>query len=460
MSDLVQKLLSPTPPPHGAKPSRPFEPTEPSDQPHKPTDDELGEQLMLRWGEMVKFIYGAWNRYAEGVWKPDAKMPLEFWQVLINNKRNGIKPNAGKASSIEKFCQLKAMVDDQDIDVGGDYINLKNGVFNLRTGELEEHRPDLYMTTQLDFEYDPDAICLTWLKFLKQVLVKPDGSPDWELQVLVQQAFYYSLTADTSYRVSFWLVGASGTGKSTLLNVLIKMAGDSHVAIDLDSLKDNQYQLADIAGKRVVTFTEPDSRAPLADGWYKRLVSKDTISARQAYGKPFNFVPICKVWGAMNDTPRVIDRSDAVFGRVVIVPMNRVVPANERDGLLDEKLLAELPGIFNWALVGASQLKRHGGFIQAHQSEEARDEYRNENDAEGLYISERCTLSPQLQTTNDDLYQDYKAWCDENGYMPKQKPRVGKDWKRLGLVQSKSGDGSKRIWKGIGLNSSGASWKK
>jgi len=426
-----------------------FEPPT-SEQPHKPTDDELGEMLLIRWRGLVKFIYGAWHRYSEGIWKADQRMALEFWQILIDNKRNGIKPNAGKAASVEKYCQLKALVEDEQIDAGQDYINLRNGVYNLKTEQLEPHRPDLLMTTQLPFDYDAEAVALTWTKFLYQVLVTPEGKPDWELMVLVQQAFYYSLTADTSQRVSFWLVGASGTGKSTLLNVLIALAGNSHVAIDLDTLKDNQYQLADIAGKRVVTFTEPDSRAPLADGWYKRLVSKDTISARQAYGKPFNFVPVCKVWGAMNDTPRVIDRSDAVFGRVIIIPMNRVIPVEERDGRLDEKLLAELPGIFNWALVGASQLEQYGGFIHARQSEAARDEYRLENDAESLYLSERCRVANDVRVDNDALYQDYKNWCIENGYIPKQKARVGKDWKRLGFEAYKT-TGGKRGWKGLCL---------
>jgi len=154
----------------------------------------------------------------------------------------------------------------------------------------------------------------------------------------------------------------------------------------------------------------------------------------------------------MNDTPRVIDRSDAVFNRVNILPMNHVIPEAQWDLHMDEKLRSELPGIFNWALIGTSQLKQYGGFIHAKQSMEAREQYRLENDAERLYLSERCTLAPDLRTATNDLFQNYKAWCEENGYTSKGKERVGKDWKRLGLVQGLSGDGKTRIWKGVGLN--------
>ncbi len=98
-----------------------------------------------------------------------------------------------------------------------------------------------------------------------------------------------------------------------LINILQELAGNSHTPIDLDTMTTNPYQIADIAGKRLVTFTEPKANSVLPDNHYKRLVSQDAITARQIYGKPFRFVPICKVWGAMNEFPRVIDRSDAIF---------------------------------------------------------------------------------------------------------------------------------------------------
>lgn len=443
-------LFDQSPATEGGKPSRPLKPAEPiTGRQAKPTDDELGQQLINRWDGAYAFMYGAWYRYERGVWKADEGAEIQFWQILIDNKINGIKPNNGKAMSVSKYCQLKQRVKEDEIDGALEYVNLANGLFNLHTFVLEPHRPELHLTSQLPFEYDESAKCPEWQLFLETVLTTSEGLPDHELIKLVQEAFYYSLTADTSYRVSFWCVGLSGTGKSTLVNVLLQLAGDSAVTIDLDSLKDNQYQVADIAGKRVVSFSEPDGRTPLADGWYKKLVSKDPISARQAYGKPFNFVPICKVWGSMNETPRVVDRSDAVYGRVIIIPMNNVIPHDQRDLELDRKLKAEIPGIFNWALDGGIRLRTRRHFTQARQSHEAREAFRMENDTEALFVSERCTLSPDLKTNNDDLYQHYKWWCQENGYIPKQKERVGRDWRRMGFEAGKSN--GVRLWKGVGL---------
>lgn len=412
-----------------------------SEQDVKPTDDELGKQLMERWDGQFAFIYATWHKYTSGVWKPEKRNGLEFWEILIENKKRGIKPNAGKANSVESYCQLCLLVDETSVDQTQNYINLQNGLLNLESGKMEPHRRDLYLTSQLDFAYDAHATCPTWLQFLRDVLVTPDGKPDDELITLMQEAFGYSLTAYTHLRASFWVVGPSGSGKSTLLKVLINLSGSGHLAIDLDAMKDNQYQMAEVAGKRLVTFTEPDGRTPLADGQYKRLVSSDTISARQIHGKPFNFVPQCKLWGAMNDTPRVMDRSDAVFNRIILFPFLNAIPKEKWDLGIDEKLRLESPGIFNWALQGWARLQAKGHFTKARQSEAARDEYKSENDAEATYVEERIERGDRYSIRADELYKDYKYWCEENGFKPKNRNTVSKDWKRLGLINKRAKSG-------------------
>lgn len=416
--------------------------TDNQDKRVKPTDDELGEQLMTRWNGEYAYIYERWHRYLKGLWKPEKRNALQFWQILIENKARGISPNRGKAGSVESYCQLKLMVDENMVDQNQNYINLQNGLYNLETGQMEPHRPDLYLTSQLEFAFDPRATCPNWIKFLQTVFVGPDGKPDMELITVTQEAFGYSLTAYTHLRASFWVIGPTASGKSTLLKVLINMSGSGHQAIDLDAMKDNQYQMADVAGKRLVTFTEPDARSPLADGQYKRLVSSDTISARQIHGKPFNFIPQCKLWGAMNDTPRVLDRSDAVYGRIIILPMLNSIPKDQWDLAIDDKLKAELPGIFNWAMQGLRRLQANGAFTRASQSEQARDDYKAENDAEATYVSENLERGERYFIKADELYQNYKGWCEENGFKAKNRNNVSKDWKRLGLINKRETAGS------------------
>jgi putative DNA primase/helicase len=420
---------------------------------NKPTDDEIGNMLISAWDGNVRFFYGAWHSYNAGVWQPFKGVEKAIWEKLIDLKRFGIRPTASKVSSVEKFLQEFLSVEDALIDNQRDYINLENGLFNIETYKLEPHLREAYMTSQLPFGYDEDADCPHFRRFLSEALVKSDGMMDFDLQMLLIEGMGYSLTANTDYRVSFWLVGASGTGKSVLLNVIQKLAGSSHAAIDLDELSNSSYQLADIAGKRLVTFTEPKANSVLADNHYKRIVSQDTIMARQIFGKPFRFVPICKMWGAMNHTPRVIDRSDAVFNRVLIIPMNNAMPEDKKDLRLGEKLESELAGIFNMALIGLKRLRRANGFTKAEQSEQARQEYKTENDIEAAFIDERCVRDENSKISAQTLYDEYKAWCIRNGALAKSHITVKKDWERLGFRRHRMKSGF--VYFGIKLGGEG-----
>ncbi|MEO0594989.1 MAG: phage/plasmid primase, P4 family [Chloroflexota bacterium] len=406
---------------------------------YKPTDDEIGDMLIGKWDGNVRFFFGQWYQYADGVWLPKDSFKQDIWEQLKACKHYGIRPSANKVASIEKYLQAYLMTEDECIDSQHDFINLRNGMFNIRTDELVPHRRDFFMTSQLPFDYDADADCPLFRKFLRDSLLAPHSKEtDWELEILIKEAMGYSLTSNTDFRVSFWLVGASGTGKSVLLNVLQALAGNSHTSIDLDQMTNNPYQLADIAGKRLVTFTEPKANSVLADNHYKRLVSQDQIMARQIFGKPFRFVPMCKVWGAMNELPRVIDRSDAIFNRIIIIPMNNVIPANKRDGQLTNKLRGELAGIFNLALIGLRRLRHAGQFTRVAQSENARSEYKKENDYEATFVDDWCIVEDGAKIGGQQLYDAYSAWCRRNGAQSKSSTRVARDWQRLGFERVRS----------------------
>lgn len=316
-----------------------------------------------------------------------------------------------------------------------------NGLYNLETHELEPHDPQRYLTSQLGFAYEPAADSPCFDGFLRSVLT--DNETYW----FILEAIGYSVTDDTRRRASFWLVGPSASGKSTLLNVIIALAGSSHAGINLNELNQNSYAAAAIAGKRLVTFTEPDSNSVLPDGQYKRLVSSDTVTARMPYGKPFDFVPQAKLWGAMNEPPRVYDRSEAVFDRVYIIPFPRSIPVNERDYELEEKLKAEVAGIFNTAMFGLKRLQRNNGFTHSKVIEAARREFRNDNDTEAQFIEDMCQLRGEVDS--QALYESYRGWCLRNGNQPKGKRRVGSDFKRFGVTSRKSN--GRTIYTGITL---------
>ena len=407
----------------------------------KPTDDEVAMNLSEAWDGNCRYFYGQWYSYLDGVWIPEDGVREMAWKAMIKAKDQGFNPTQAKAASIENCLEARLRVPREQVDKGNNYINLKNGMYELQSRRLVEHKRDLYLTNQLSFSYQPSAEYPLWERFLNQALALEDGQPDKSLISLLQEAFGYSLTNDTHFETSFWLYGPAASGKSTVIRVIQALLGSAFISVDLNKLDTNHYQLASIPGKRVISCSEAKVGSKIADSILKALISGEDIAVRQIYREPFTFGPVAKLWWAMNEKPQNQDRSNAMYRRLRIIPFTNPKSSKEQDRHLFEKLVAELPGIFNWALEGLHRLYAQGDFTHAERVEGVLSEYKKESDTEAEFLNdpEWCVISAEKRTQASNLYIAYRAWCDRFTHTPKSNTLVPRDWERLGLKKTKQG---------------------
>jgi len=429
---------------------------QPQEQRFKPDDDEIALGLVPALTGTVAYFHSEWKVYEQGVWaRRDAadvrryiRKHLRGWRTRgVTVSQNRIKSLASMLED-DLFIPDRAIIDQ--LAEQQRYVNLRNGLFNLETWELEAHRPDLYMTSQLDFDYNPDATCPTFHRYLRSSLVLPHSTEtDATLVRLVLEALAYSMTARTDLKSSFWLVGEKDSGKSTFIALLKNIMGSLHTTIDLTQLGVNRFLLASIVGKRVVTFTEASGSSMLPDALYKALTGgNDEIYADVKNREPITFRPEAKIWWGMNETPRITDRSGATTRRIVMIPFNRTIPENERIPNLEQLLMRERSGIFNEMVTYYKRLTRNGGFEPCIQAEAMRQEYIRENDTEITYIEERADLHESYKIRSSALYADYNFWCEERGFKPKNYNQIAAEWRRLGFISMKS---DVAYWKGLKL---------
>jgi putative DNA primase/helicase len=419
-----------------------------------PDDDQLADIVIREIGHEHRYFYSSWRKYDNGLWNEVKNVYPHVIKVLRNNRARGIRPSKGRVSSVEFFVQTALEIaDDLVVDNYPQYFNVKNGLFNLDTMQLEPHTKEVYVTAQAGFAFDAKAGASIFKQWLSEMLVKPGTmATDWDLVALVQEMMGYCLTADTAHRVSFWIVGASGTGKSTLVNLMVQMMRSYHTTIDLNQLATNRFLLAKIAGKRLVTSVEASAGVRLEDGIYKTLVSDDLLLADVKNREPIEFIPQCKIVWAMNNLPYVGDRSGAVDSRVLIVPMTRAIPRDEWDLRLDDKLTAELPGIFNFALEGLLRLRSQNAFTRVAQSESMSNEYRKMQDIYAAFLEDEdwCVLD-NGRTEPTPLYKAFAAWCDDMGIRNfASKISISREWDRLGLERVSSS--GRRYYLGVSLS--------
>ena len=58
------------------------------------------------------------------------------------------------------------------------------------------------------------------------------------------------------------------------------------------------------------------------------------------------------IWLAANHKPQVRGTDHGIWRRIKLIPFTVIIPDDQQDKELLNKLLAELPGILNWALAG------------------------------------------------------------------------------------------------------------
>lgn len=435
----------------------PVETLPPNEPKYKPDDDEIAQTLANEWRGKVAFFHSEWKVYEGGYWvNRDVSETRRFIRRWLRDWRSrGVTVSQNRIKSLTSMLEDDLFISDRAVmERAGErahYVNLRNGLFNLTTMEFEpQHRADLYFTNQLDFDYDPDADCPTFRRYLNTSLVYPDSTKtDHSLKMLLLQALGYSMTARTDLKASFWLVGAKDSGKSTFVALLKALMGSLYGTIDLTQLGTNRFLLSGIVGKRVIAFTEASGSSLLPDALYKALTGgSDEIYADVKNRDPITFRPESKIWWAMNEKPRMADRSGATARRLQIIPFNRTIPENERITNLEQLLINERPGIFNEMVVHYKRLVSAGGqFEYCEQSERQRQQYILENDTEATYIQERAILHESYKVQGSVLYEDYREWCEMNGFKCKSANQVAGEWRRLGFVLSKSNGLS--VWQGL-----------
>jgi putative DNA primase/helicase len=164
-------------------------------------------------------------------------------------------------------------------------------------------------------------------------------------------------------------------------------------------------------------------------------------------------VPTARLIFATNELPPINDRSDGIWRRMIAMPFTRQFGEDERDLDRSARLMAELPGIFNWALEGAVRLFGQRGFTRCRVCEQCAGEHRQHSDSFLEFMDEMVEVRSDKEVSTDEFYRAYVDYCENNGRRPKSNTEVGKQVLRLGGVSRKrrsTGD-RKYEYRGIGL---------
>lgn len=349
-------------------------------------------------------------------------------------------------------------VSHEDLDRDPLSLCVRNGIVDLRTGELRPHAREELITKMAGCAYREDALSELWEWFLGAAT-----QDDHDLQSYLQRVAGYAATADASEEALFFFYGGGINGKGTWVDAVKGALGEYAQAGAPNLLlakKNEQHptEVADLYKARMVDCQEVDEGRAWAEALVKQLTGGDEVSARRMHENFWRFRPTHKFVVSGNHKPRVKETTEGIWRRMRLVPF-RADFRDRKDPTVKERLKSDGPdreAVLAWIVQGSVAWAEHG-LGECAAVKEATEEYRAEQDDVGTYLDERCSVGGSGTVERGALYRDYTSWCQRVGITFPASSRRFNDRVReeRGVREGRVGEGRTRGWLGIEIKKSG-----
>lgn len=380
------------------------------------TTPELVQEMMqeLMSTRTIKTLKGSHAMYQYddevGLYVPQAQENLE---TAIECRLNEQATGYVRREVIGKL-QARTYVDADDFDNDSGIVHVNNGYLNMSTLEFETHSRQRLSLYKLPVDYDPDARCPKFSKFLSDIL-----EPDY--QKLIQQLLGFFLCPGYPYRRAFIFVGPTHTGKTTLMNTLIDFLGkDNTQSLSLQDICDHSFRVAGLYGSVANIHDELSAVGIKQFEMLKKLTGDSRITAEHKNKNPFQFWSRSKMVFACNEIPPASRADDAYYGRWVIVPLYRQF--FEGAGAVkdyDKQLTTpdELSGILNLAVEGYRDITSNNGFAYPNSVRDLRMRYlAYSGDPIAQFVAECIQYDdPNEITPKQTIFEFYELFCSRVG---------------------------------------------
>ncbi|MGW3779987.1 DNA primase family protein [Streptomyces sp. NPDC005091] len=289
-----------------------------------------------------------------------------------------------------------------------------NGVIDLRSGELRDGTPDQRVTRSVTVEYDPDATCPRWERFIAEVFAH-----DPDLPAYVQRLLGYGITGSTKEQCFGVLYGAGSNGKSTLLTTLRELLGDHAATVPFDMFTTSGKarggpEAEMLVGARLALASETNRSAVLDSAAIKNATGGEEITVNPKYRRPYAFKPQALILLASNYRPIVREQDMGTWRRIKLIPFLQRFEGDAKDPDLEETLRSERAGILAWLIRGAVDWFENG-LDDPASVRDAIAEYREESDSLAGFMPGVLVPVPRRWVSNAAVWTAYEQWAKDNG---------------------------------------------
>ena len=398
-------------------------------------DHEFGGKANL-----TKYRHEHWcykERELKWVKVPDEDLKSMCTKFLQKNgKRYNMSPSKNSIINLcAQFCGLNYVTEDTEVparyfDEGWrsnpELMVFSNGCLSI-TDILENGAyytdpitNEVFFTQSFGYDYDPKADCPLFKEVINDLLPEPEQREQLQMQ------FGYAISRKTNYNVMMFWYGESGTGKSTIVDVLKDLVGKEdccHVQLHDYGERFKNVPLTENSLNIVGDgHTESADHGTLrkCEGIMKDASDGGTLQVERKGKDPYDAMVTARLFLLTNDLPKFSDKSGGIWDRLRIVAFNEVIRGtSKQDKDLRTKLKKELPGIFNWALEGFDKLRKHQYFPESDVGGKIKAQYRLRCNPLKEYLISAYEEGPKYEViSTQKAFNDYRDHCSNTNTHP------------------------------------------
>ena len=364
---------------------------------------------------LLKYVYegGVYKLYADEMFKGCIKQFIEDYDPELVKIRV-------VNEAFQHIITDRNYISQDELNAREDIINFKNGLLVVSADDLRlmPHDPQIYSTIQIPCDWTGERSDTPVFADYLKTLTNGDNA----VARLLLQFMGVCLSNVKGWRMkkSLFLVGDGDTGKSQLKSLVERLLGKGNfIGTDLSEIE-ARFGTGAIYGTRLAGSSDMSFMTVGELKTFKKLTGGDSVFAEFKGMQGFEFTYGGLLWFCMNRLPKFGgDDGKWVYDRVMVVNCPNVIPKDQQDKQLLDKLYAERQGVIYLAVRALQKVLQNGyRYDEPASVTDAREQYMADNNTVISFfhecMRERKSDKIRDRCTAGVIYDVYKAWCSDN----------------------------------------------
>ncbi|GFE71858.1 DUF3854 domain-containing protein [Chroococcus sp. FPU101] len=304
-----------------------------------PSPDAIARSLREKYQD--KWIWNnehkTWLEYEKkqrGVWTPVEDLYISVQVNLILEARGVTGYGASYLRNIVEL--LRHQLYCHEWNENKNLLPFLDGVYDSATGKFSAHAPGNRLTWVLPRNYT--LLDNSWSSIDRWLDEAVAGDMNHKRLLLCFAAAVLRRRSDLQKFLH--VIGLGGSGKSTLMNLLISVVGQQNTAsLDLDALNEKDA-IADLFGKVLLVFPDQDSCGKQVSN-FKKITGQDLLRGRKLYKDAFHFRFDGMVAITSNQPIFHAGSGRWLTRRAIMIPFKQII-ANDQVRDLEKEFESEL----------------------------------------------------------------------------------------------------------------------